>query len=123
MDGDLDGLKILVVEDEYLVATLIQDVLEAAGCVVLGPIPRLDEAIDAARAGLYDAAVLDVNLGGNRVFPVADALSDRHIPFVFVTGYGTGSLPPEHHAQLTIRKPFRNDDLLSALAELVHRNG
>jgi DNA-binding response OmpR family regulator len=115
----LDGIRILVVEDEFLVASLIQAVLEDAGCVVSGPIGRLSKAIDAARVDDCDAAVLDVNLGGQRVFPVAEELSRRHIPFVVVTGYATASLPAPLAGCPILRKPFRNQQLLSALSNLV----
>ncbi len=120
MTVGLQGLRILVVEDEFLVASLIQDILETAGCVVSGPIPRLAQAVEAARAEPCDAAVLDVNLGGDQVFPVAEVLSQRRIPFVFVTGYATNSLPGEHHGRPTIRKPFRNQELLNTVSELVN---
>jgi DNA-binding response OmpR family regulator len=96
MTAELEGLRVLVVEDEFLVATLIEDMLVAAGCVVAGPIPRLSEALDAVNSRTFDAAVLDVNLAGHRVFPVAEALSRRNVPFVFVTGYGSGVLPGEY---------------------------
>ena len=86
MRAALEGIRVLVVEDEFLVATLIEDMLVAAGCVVAGPIPRLSKALDAVGSGTFDAAVLDVNLCGDRVYPVADALSRRNVPFVFVTG-------------------------------------
>lgn len=119
MNPELDGWRILVVEDDYLVASLIQDVLEAAGCIVSGPIPRLPQAVGAAETDVCDAAVLDVNLGGKQVFPVAAVLSRRHIPFAFVTGYGAAALPDEHHDRPMIRKPFRNDELLSVVAGLV----
>jgi DNA-binding response OmpR family regulator len=119
MNTELNGRRILVVEDDYLVASLIQDVLEAAGCVVSGPIPRLPQAVGVAEADTCDAAVLDVNLGGNQVFPVAEVLSRRQIPFVFVTGYGPATLPDEHHDRPMIRKPFRIDELLSVVADLV----
>ena len=99
MRAALEGIRVLVVEDEFLVATLIEDMLVAAGCVVAGPIPRLSKALDAVGSGTFDAAVLDVNLGGDRVYPVADALSRRNVPFVFVTGYGTGVLPREYAAR------------------------
>jgi DNA-binding response OmpR family regulator len=118
MIAKLCGVRILVVEDEYLVASLIQNILEDAGCIVSGPIPRLAEAVDAAAVEECDAAVLDVNLGGSRVFPVAEVLSRRHIPFVFVTGYGTHSLPGEHHHRPAVRKPFRNEELLNAVCSL-----
>ncbi|MBV8737026.1 MAG: response regulator [Alphaproteobacteria bacterium] len=120
MKAGLNGLRILVVEDEYLVASLIQDFLEMAGCVVLGPIARLAEAVHAAHSDSCDAAVLDVNLGGSLVFPVAEILSHRRIPFAFVTGYATGALPDEHHARPTIRKPFRKEELLALISDLVN---
>lgn len=119
MTAGLQGVRILVVEDEFLVATLIQDILETAGCAVSGPIPRLAQAVNAARNEPCDAAVLDVNLGGDRVFPVAEVLSQRHIPFVFVTGYGADSLPGEHRDRPTLRKPFRNQELLDTVSKLV----
>jgi DNA-binding response OmpR family regulator len=75
--------------------------------------------VGAAEADTCDAAVLDVNLGGNQVFPVAEVLSRRQIPFVFVTGYGANMLPDEHHGRPMIRKPFRIDELLSVVADLV----
>ena len=119
MTAALDGLRILVVEDEFLVATLIEDMLVAAGCVVAGPIPRLSEALAAVDRGTFDAAVLDVNLGGDRVYPVADALSRRNVPFVFITGYGAGVLPHEYVERPRLRKPFKMADLLNQLSSLV----
>ena len=73
MTAELEGVRVLVVEDEFLVATLIEDMLQSAGCVVSGPIPRLAEALDAVDRGAYDAAILDVNLRGERIDPVAQA--------------------------------------------------
>jgi DNA-binding response OmpR family regulator len=115
----LDGITVLVVEDEFLVASLIEDMLMAAGCVVAGPIPRLSEALDAVDRGTFDAAVLDVNLGGDRVYPVADALSRRNVPFVFVTGYNAGVLPCEYAERPRLCKPFKMADLLEKLSSLV----
>jgi CheY-like chemotaxis protein len=119
MTAALEGLRVLVVEDEYLVAALIEEMLESAGCVVSGPIPRLAEALDAIDHGTYDAAVLDVNLGGDRIDPVADALSERNIPFAFVTGYGAAALPDEYAERPRLCKPFRMADLLGTLTNLV----
>jgi DNA-binding response OmpR family regulator len=119
MTAALEGIRVLVVEDEYLVAALIEDMLESAGCVVSGPIPRVAEALDAVDHGTYDAAVLDVNLGGDRIDPVADALSRRNVPFAFVTGYGAGALPGGYADRPRICKPFRMADLLRALSSLV----
>jgi len=80
MTAALQGVRVLVVEDEFLIAMLLQEMLESAGCVISGPIPRLAEALDAADGATYDAAVFDVNLAGERVDPVAHALARRHIP-------------------------------------------
>jgi CheY-like chemotaxis protein len=115
----LKGVRVLVVEDEYLVAILIREMLESAGCVVSGPIPRLPEALDAVDHDTYDAAVLDVNLGGQRVDPVAEALSRRNVPFVFVTGYGSGILSDEFAERPRLRKPFKTADLLATLSRIV----
>ena len=120
MTAALEGCRILVVEDEFLVAVLIQEMLETAGCVVSGPIPRIAEALDAAGHETYDAAVLDVNLAGDRIDPVARALSRRNVPFVFVTGYSMGALPEEYAGRPRLCKPFKMADLLSALSTLVN---
>jgi len=69
--------------------------------------------------GTFDAAVLDVNLGGDRVYPVADALSRRNVPFVFVTGYGTGVLPYEYAERPRLGKPFKMADLIDTLSSVV----
>ena len=119
MTTELEGVKVLVVEDEYLVATLMEDMLESAGCVVAGPIPRLAQALDAASSEACDVAVLDINLAGERVYPVADILARRSVPFVFVTGYGANTLPPEHAGRPRLCKPFRMAELLSAISDVV----
>ena len=113
----LQGVKVLVVEDEYLVAALMEDILESAGCVVAGPIPRLAQALDAASSEACDVAVLDVNLAGERVYPVADILAQRNVPFVFVTGYGV--LPGEYANRPRLCKPFKMADLLDTLSDIV----
>jgi DNA-binding response OmpR family regulator len=121
MTASLEGVKVLVVEDEYLVASLIEDMLQSAGCVVCGPIPRLAQAVDAASNEACDMAVLDVNLAGERIYPVADILSRRNVPFVFVTGYGANTLPSEYAACPRINKPFKLAELLGALSRMVRR--
>jgi len=117
MTASLEGVRVLLVEDEYLVASLIEEMLEIAGCIVTGPIPRLAEAVDAADRERCDAAVLDVNLAGERIYPVADILSRRKIPFVFVTGYGV--LPGEYANRPRLCKPFKMADLLDTLSDIV----
>jgi DNA-binding response OmpR family regulator len=117
MTASLEGVRVLLVEDEYLVASLIEEMLEIAGCIVTGPIPRLAQAVDAADRETCDAAVLDVNLAGERIYPVADILSRRNIPFVFVTGYGV--LPGEYANRPRLCKPFKMADLLGTLSDIV----
>ena len=117
MTAKLQGIKVLVVEDEYLVAALMEDTLASAGCVVAGPIPRLAQALDAASSEACDVAVLDVNLAGERVYPVADILAQRNVPFVFVTGYGV--LPGEYANRPRLCKPFKMADLLGTLSDIV----
>ena len=120
MTAELRGVRVLVVEDEYLVAILIEEILESAGCIVMGPIPRLREALEAVDHDDYDAAVLDVNLAGERINPVADALSERNVPFLFVTGYGANSLPSEYAERPYVCKPFRMAELIGALSNVVY---
>jgi DNA-binding response OmpR family regulator len=119
MTAALEGVRVLVVEDEFLVAMLIEEMLESAGCVVIGPIPRVPEALDAVDRDRCDAAVLDINLGGERVDPVAEALSKRDVPFMFVTGYGATGLPAEHFDRPHICKPFKMTELLETVSRLV----
>ena len=119
MTAALEGIRVLVVEDEFLVAVLIEEMLESAGCVVIGPFPRVPEALDAVDRDACDAAVLDVNLGGERVDPVAAALSRRNVPFVFVSGYGTIGLPGDYSDRPRICKPFKLAELLGTVSSLV----
>jgi DNA-binding response OmpR family regulator len=119
MTAVLEGVRVLVVEDEYLVAALVEDILKSAGCIVSGPIPRLAEALDAAGREACDVAVLDVNLAGERVYPVADVLSRRNVPFVFVTGYTNAALPGDYAERPRICKPFKMAELLGTLSNIV----
>ena len=119
MTAALAGVRVLVVEDEFLVAMLIEEMLESAGCVVIGPIPRVPEALDAVDHDSCDAAVLDINLAGERIDPVAKALSKRNVPFMFVTGYGVTGLPGDYLDRPHICKPFKMAELLGTVSRLV----
>ncbi len=116
-----DGLKVLLVEDEALVAMLVEDVLAEQGCSVVAAASRLEEALAKVRdASLdFDVAILDLNLAGETTFPVAEALDRRGVPFVFATGYGAAGLPPEWRARPTLQKPFTAADVASALERAV----
>jgi two-component SAPR family response regulator len=113
--ADLRGLRILVVEDEFLVAMELETMLQDLGGEVIGPLGRLEEAAAIAREETLDVAVLDVNIGGQLVTPVADALAARTIPFVFCTGYDGASLPGRHAAAPVLMKPCQAHELKDAL--------
>ena len=114
----LSSRRILIVEDESLVAMLLETILEDMGCVTVGPISNIEDALallSGDEAGTLDGALLDVNVAGREVFPVADVLKARGVPFVFSTGYGQGGLPDEWRNQATIQKPFTEAAVEQAL--------
>ena len=116
--AQLAGLRVLVVEDEMMVSMLIEDMLADLGCAVVGPASRLDEAIELMQASELDCAVLDVNLGGQPIFPLADLLRERGTPFAFATGYGDAGLRDADRGTPVLQKPFREGDLARVLGEL-----
>ena len=116
--AELKGLRVLVVEDEMMVSMLIEDMLSDMGCTVMGPASRLDEAMALAREVDIDCAVLDVNLGGQPIFPLADLLRERGRPFAFATGYGDAGLRDVDRGSPVLQKPFREGDLARVLGEL-----
>jgi len=102
----LDGQHVLVVEDEELIALMLVDVLEEHGATVLGPAGSLPDALALADRSEMTAALLDLNLKGEAVYPVADRLAARGVPFVFLTGYGQGQLAARHAQAPVLTKPF-----------------
>lgn len=100
-----------------LVSLLIEDVLTESHCVVVGPFDQVPTALEAARTLALDAAVLDVNLAGTMVYPVAEMLSARGIPFLLLSGYGPEAVPPEHPTWTVCSKPFRADHLIGMLGD------
>lgn len=118
MTSDLAGLRVLVVEDEMMVSMLIEDMLDDLGCKVVGPASRLDEALALAGVAELDCAVLDVNLGGQSIFPLADFLRAKGAPFAFATGYGDAGLRDVDKGSPVLQKPFRETDLARVLGLL-----
>ena len=118
MTQPLSGRRVLVVEDESLVAMLLETILEDMGCTPVGPVSNVDEGEAIARDTVdLDAALLDVNLAGRQVFPVAAVLKARGVPFVFSTGYGESGLPDEWRGNPTIQKPFTEAAVRDALMQ------
>jgi CheY-like chemotaxis protein len=112
----MTATRILVVEDEFLIALDIAGVLEQAGLAVIGPAGTVGDALQAIEREDVQGALLDAHLAGEPVGRVADALKARSIPFAFVSGYGREQLPPAHRSALLVKKPFTGKDLLAAVA-------
>ncbi len=119
MGGAIEGMRVLVVEDEPLIAMDLGSALRGAGCEVVGPVSRLDRALRHVDEGGLDAAVLDINLGGETVFALADVLALRDVPFVFLTGYDRSALPERLRDRPLSGKPFSSRSLLALLERTV----
>jgi len=117
-NSPLRDRRILIVEDEYLIAMSLQDALENAGSVVVGPVPSVDKAIKTIESEPHiDAAILDVNLGGVLAYPVADMLIARKIPFVFTSGYEDNVLRSRYAQIKNCPKPYMFQAIEEALVE------
>ncbi|HEV2603488.1 MAG TPA: response regulator [Microvirga sp.] len=112
---DLNGLRVLVVEDEAAISLLLEDMLLDFGCEVIGPAARLAAALDAVERETVDLAILDVNVAGEPIYPVAEALAQRQIPFVFSTGYGSAGIKDAYRDRPVLQKPFAQHDLKQKL--------
>ncbi|MGH7080555.1 MAG: response regulator [Acetobacteraceae bacterium] len=113
-------LRILIVEDEALIAMHLEDALIALGHHVAGMAARLDDALALARDAVLDFAVLDIRIIGGPSFPVADVLRGRGIPFFFASGFGREGLPAEYQDALILRKPYDVAELERMIAKLPH---
>jgi DNA-binding NtrC family response regulator len=119
MNSPLSGRRVLVVEDEMIVAWLLEDMLADLGYAVVGPASRLNQALALLDTEAIEAAVLDVNLNGQKSFPIADALAARGVPFAFSTGYHKESLPNSYQDFPALQKPFDRSELADTLAKLL----
>ncbi|WP_081762498.1 response regulator [Xanthobacter sp. 126] len=116
----LSGRRVLVVEDEFLVALGLEDNLRSLGYTVVGPIASLAAAVSAASSERIDAAILDVNLAGEPVYPAAAVLAERGIPFIFCSGYtGSVRMPAEFVDAPRVAKPYTSRVIADALADLI----
>jgi CRP-like cAMP-binding protein len=117
---NLSGKRILLVEDDYLVAADLVQEMSSLGIKVVGPSPSLEAALEMVRSPLaIDGAVLDINLGGTMVYPLADELDRLCMPFVFATGYDRQTLPLRHADRPFVQKPIHSADLTTALSALI----
>ena len=115
----LAGTRVFIVEDEALLVLTLQDLLADLGCEVVASALRIDDALAKGRVMAFDVAILDVNVAGERIDPVADLLVGRGVPFVFTTGYNRTSLPRAHRERTLVAKPYRAADLRAALGAVL----
>jgi len=117
--GEGSRAKVLVVEDEYLIRMLLEDMLSELDYELAAAVGSLAEASELAAHGDFNVAILDVNLDGVEIYPVADILAQRGLPFVFVSGYGEGSLAEPYRGRPALQKPFQAEQLKAMLAGLL----
>jgi CheY-like chemotaxis protein len=117
----LDNRRILLAEDEYMLADDLRQELEDAGATVLGPVPDLGAAPELLGAEAVDGAVLDIDLSSETSYPVADALLRRRIPLVFTTGYDAAALPERYRGVVRYEKPVRVGDVCGGLERVIAR--
>ena len=114
----LRGLRVLVVEDEFLVSVALEDDLREAGPSLLGPFSALPAVLAGAAAQAFDLALLDINLSGIMVYPLADILLARHVPFLFLSGYTVADLPSRFATQRRLSKPCDPRRLVDEILKL-----
>jgi CheY-like chemotaxis protein len=116
---NLNGLSILIVEDEYLLALSLMDALIDAGCKIIGPVDRVDAAFDAVRTNWVDGAILDVNLHGEKSYPVMDTLAEFRTPFVIYSGNQLSTLPSRFSDRPALMKPTDPETIITTLTRVV----
>ena len=114
---ELSNRKVLVVEDEMIIAMLIEDMLDEFGCKLVGPATNVPRALELIGKESIDVAVLDLNLDGKDTYAIAGALQRKNVPFIFATGYGSAGLRQEYGNRPVLQKPFPASDLETALTE------
>ncbi|MEX0589696.1 MAG: response regulator [Xanthobacteraceae bacterium] len=121
-DG-LNGVRVFVVEDEFAVLLLVEDMLADLGCVLVGTASRMLDAVGKAQDMHFDAAVLDVNINGEPITPVAEVIEGRRVPIVFTTGYGISGIDPRWRDHPVLQKPYRLEEFAAALERALGKAG
>jgi DNA-binding response OmpR family regulator len=114
------GLRVFVVEDEAMIRLMVMDMLEELGCRVAAEAGDVEEAAKLARSADFDLAILDVNVKGKLITPVAELIRARGRPIIFATGYGSEGLPEEFRDFPALQKPFQQDALAALIDEVLH---
>jgi CheY-like chemotaxis protein len=114
-----EPVRLLLVEDEALIALMLEDMVENMGCAVTGLAPRVALGVAMAETGHFDVAILDVNVAGENVEPVAERLAAKGVPFIFATGYGEAGVPLRYRDRPVVAKPFRSEQLEAAIQRAV----
>lgn len=117
MTSPVAGCRVLIVEDEYFIASDLRRALHAAGATVLGPVGDLGSALRMVESEALDIGLLDVNLGGEASYPVAEALTELGVPLLFLTGYDGWSMPERFRAAPRMAKPFAADALVAMVGD------
>ena len=118
-DRRLVGLRILIVEDSPVVGPFTADLLSELGCDILGPAPTMARARELVDAGGYDAALMDIHIRGERVFPLCELLDAKGVPFILTSGYADWQMPDKWLDRPRLQKPYTLGDVQHALSELL----
>lgn len=116
-------MRILLAEDEFLVGVQLEQDLHSAGCSIVGPFNTLETATQASRCERFDLAILDINLNGDMVYPLADELSARRVPFILLSGYLSADLPDRFRASPQVTKPHDPAALIKEIRTAVPKAG
>ncbi|HWH18257.1 MAG TPA: response regulator [Allosphingosinicella sp.] len=118
MTAELAGRRILVVEDSPVVAVVLEEILLDLGCEVGGPIGNMAFAVEFAESEALDGAIIDLNIRGGKVYPVAEVLAARGIPFLLASGYADWSMPEQWQSRPRLAKPYTRDTVEQELIKL-----
>ena len=121
--GKLAGRRVLIVEDSPLIAAVLEDMLKDLGCAVAGPTGNMAFAVDLAKAEDLDAAIIDLNIRGGKVYPVAEVLRDRNVPFLLASGYADWTLRDDFKDRPRLTKPYSAETVEQKLLTLLDSKG